>query len=57
MKWWDPYTKKLEYCSSAKFDEHKNKFGKGWSTGYELLTGANIPSRLTLKIVSKKNPS
>ena len=24
MKCWDPHTKKLKYCSSAKFDEHNN---------------------------------
>ena len=28
MKWWDPHTKKLKYCSSAYFDEYNNKFGK-----------------------------
>ena len=27
MKWWGPKNKKLKYCSSAKFDEYKNKFG------------------------------
>ena len=29
MKWWDPRTKKIKHFSSAKFDEHNNKFGKG----------------------------
>ena len=27
MKWWDPHTKKLKYCSYTKMDEHNNKFG------------------------------
>ena len=50
MKWWDPHTKKLKYCSSKKFDEHKNKFVTGWSPGSELMTGTNIPTLPTLKI-------
>ena len=29
IKLWDPHTKRLKYCSSEKFDEHNNKFGKG----------------------------
>ena len=29
IKWQEPHTKKLKYCSSAKFDEYKNVFGKG----------------------------
>ena len=24
MKLWEPHTRRLNYCSSAKFDEHKN---------------------------------
>ena len=32
-KWRNPHTKKLKYCSYAIFDEHNNKFGKGWSPG------------------------
>ena len=53
MKWWDPHTKKLKYCSSEKFDEHNNKFGKGWSPGSELMLCTNIYTLTTLK----NNPS
>ena len=42
VKRWDTHTKKLKYFSSAKFDEYKNKFGKGWSPRSELMTGTNI---------------
>ena len=28
MKWSDPYTRKIKYCSSTKLDENNNKFGK-----------------------------
>ena len=28
IKWWEPHTNKLKYCSSGKFDEHNNKLGK-----------------------------
>ena len=41
MKWWDPHTKKVKYFSSTKFDKNKNKLGKGWSPGFELITGTN----------------
>ena len=50
MKWWDPYTKRLKYCSYTKFDEHNNKFVKGWSPGSELMLGTNISTLPTLKI-------
>ena len=50
MKWCDPHTKKLKYCSSVKFYEHNNKFGKGWSPGSELMIGKNISNVPTLKI-------
>ena len=50
MKWWDPHTKKLRYVSSAKFDEHNNKFGKRWSPGSELMLGTNISTLPTLNI-------
>ena len=43
MKWWYPHTKRLEYCSSAEFDEHNNKFGKGWSPYSELMLGKIFP--------------
>ena len=37
MKWWEAHTKKLKYCSYAKFDEHSHKFGKGWSPCSNLM--------------------
>ena len=49
MKWWGPHTKKIKYFSSAKFHEHNNKFGKGWSPGYEFMLGKNISTLPTLK--------
>ena len=49
MKWQDPHINKLKYCSSTKFDEHNNKFGKGWSPGSELMLGTNISTLTTLK--------
>ena len=42
IKFWYPHTNKLKHCSSAKFDEHNNKFGKGWSPLSEPTTGKNI---------------
>ena len=42
IKWWDPHTKKLKYCSSETFDENNNKLGKGWSPGSEIMTSKNI---------------
>ena len=56
MKWWDPHTKNIKYFSSAKYDEHKNKFGKGWSTGSELMLGKNNYTLQTLKIDLSDNP-
>ena len=50
MKWWDPHTKKIKYCSSVKFDEHDNKFDKGWPLGYELMIGTNTSTLTTLKV-------
>ena len=49
MKWWDPRTKKLKYCSSKTIDEYNNKFGKVWSPGYELMLGTNTSTLPTLK--------
>ena len=46
MKWWDPHTKKIKYCSSAKCNEHNNKFGKLWFPGSELITGKFYPSNI-----------
>ena len=50
MKWLDPDTKKLKYCSYEKFDEHNNRFGKGWSPGSELMLGTNTFTLPTLKL-------
>ena len=49
MKWWEPHTKILKYCSSADFDEHNNKFGKGWSPGSELMLRKNNSTVPTIK--------
>ena len=49
IKWWDPHTKKFKYCSSEIFDEHNNKFVKGWSPGSELMLGTNTSTLPTLK--------
>ena len=56
IKWWDPNTKKEKYCSSAKLDEHNNKFGKWWFPGSELMTGTNIPTLPKLKIYISDHP-
>ena len=50
MIWWDAHTKELKYCSSEKFDEHKNKFGKVWSPGYEIMLGTNTYTLTILKL-------
>ena len=51
------HTKKLKYCSSEKLDENNNKFGKGWSPVSELVTGTNVSTITTLKLISKITPS
>ena len=56
MKWWDPHTKILKYCSSENSDEHNNKFGKVWSPGSELMIGTNISILPTLKLTSNIIP-
>ena len=56
MKWWYPHTKRLKYCSYANFDEHVNKFGKGWSPVSELMLGTNISILMTLKIDLSYHP-
>ena len=56
MKCWEPYTKKLEYCSSEKSGEHSNKFGKGWSPGSEIMLVANTSTFPTLKIDLSDHP-
>ena len=50
MKWWDPHTNKFKYCSSTRFEDHNNKFGKGWSPGSEFMIGTNISILPTLKL-------
>ena len=56
MKLWDPHTKKLKYFSSKSFDENKNKFGKVWSPGSDLVLGINTSTLPTLKIDPSDNP-
>ena len=56
MKLWDPHTKKLKYCSSTKFGEHNNKFGKGWSPGSKLMLGTNISTLKKLKTDLSDDP-
>ena len=50
IKWWDPYTDKLKYFSYENFDEHSNKFGKGWYPCSELMLGENTSTLPKLKI-------
>ena len=50
IKLWYPHTKIPKYCSSKKFDEQNNIFGKGWSPGSELILGTNTSTLPTLKI-------
>ena len=56
MKWWDPHTNKLKYFSSTEFDEHKNKFGKGWLPGSEVMLGTNNSILPTLNIDLSYHP-
>ena len=55
-KWWDPHTNKLKYCSSAKFDEHNNNFGKGWSLSSELMKRTNTLTPPKLKHYLSDHP-
>ena len=50
MNCWDPHTKRLKYCKSAKFDEY------GWSPGSDLMLGKNISTLPTLKIYLSYHP-
>ena len=50
MKWCYPHTKKLKYFLSETIDEHKNKVGKGWSPGTELMLGVNTSTLPKLNI-------
>ena len=56
IKWWDTYIKRLRYCSSAQFDEHKNKFVRGWSPCSELMLGTKHSTLQTLKIDISYHP-
>ena len=56
MKYWEPHTKIIKYCSCRKIDEHNNKFGKGWSPGSKLILGKNISALPTLKIELSDHP-
>ena len=56
IKFWDPHTKKFKYFSSEVFDEYNNKFGKGWSPGYEIMLGTNNYTFTTLKIDFSDHP-
>ena len=38
-------------------DEYNNQFGKGWSPGYELMSGAKFSTLPTLKLVYQTTPS
>ena len=42
--------------SSAKFDEHNNKFSKEWSPGSELMLGKNTSTLPTLKTDLSDHP-
>ena len=57
IKWWYLHTKKLKYCSSAKFDEHNNKICKVWSPGSKIMTVTNFSILPTLKLISQIIPS
>ena len=48
MKWSDLHTNKIKYYSSSKFDEHNNKFRKGWSPSSEPVTGTTFYTLTTL---------
>ena len=56
IKWWDPHTKILKYCSSVKFNEHNNNFGKGWSPGSELILVTNNSTIIILQIDLSYHP-
>ena len=56
MKCWDAHTKKLKYCSFEKFDEHNNKFFKGWSPGSEITLGTYTSTLSKLKNDLSDNP-
>ena len=50
IKQWYPHTKKLKYCLYAKFDEHSNKFGKGWSHDSNMLNVKDTYDLPTIKM-------
>ena len=51
MKWRDKNTKKLKYYSSAKFDEHNNKFSTGWFPDSNFLNVTYTPDIQTIKLI------
>ena len=57
MKLWESHTNKIKYCSSAKIYEHKDKFGKGWTTGSELITGTTVSTLTTFTNMYQIIPS
>ena len=56
IKWWDLHTKTLKYCSSDKFDEHNNKFGKLWSPSSTLMNGTSFFALPTIKMYLSYHP-
>ena len=56
MEWWYPRTKQFKYCSSAKFDNHNNKFDKSWYPDSNLSEGKENSSLTTTKIDSSDHP-
>ena len=51
-----PTHQKSQFFSSTNFDEHKNKFGKGWSPGSKLLLDTNTSTITTSKIDFSDHP-
>ena len=49
VKLWDQNTKKIRYCSYAKFYEQNNKFVKRWSHDSELMNVTNVFTLTKLK--------
>ena len=56
IKCWYPHNNTLKYCSSEKYDEHNNKFGKVRSPGSEIITGTNISTLPTFKKYLSDHP-
>ena len=56
VRWWDLYTWKLKQSLSEKYYEHKNKFGKYWSPGLNMLNVKDTSDLLTIKLVYISHP-